>query len=99
MPTKPVPLCTTALLLRHGPLEDPLQPDLIYLPEITLDAVHQHHRYLFGVTFAQLRQVVHQLFRPLKSQRGSNPPDGVARVCAQVTVCFGDQDNLRFSHG
>jgi HAD superfamily hydrolase (TIGR01490 family) len=98
MPTKPVPLPGTAALLCHGPLQDTLEPGFVDLPEIALDTVNQHHRDLLGIPVTQLWQLVHPLFRPLKAQRGSDPLDGVARVRAEVTVGFGDEDNLRFCH-
>lgn len=82
----------------HGALEDARQPGFVDLPEIALDSVDEYHGNFLGVALTQLRQPVHLLFRPSKSQRGSNPSDGVARLCAQVTVCFGDEDYLRFCH-
>jgi hypothetical protein len=82
----------------QGTLEDALQASFIDLPEVALDAVHQHYRDFLGVLFTQFGQLVNLLFRPPKPQRGCNPFDGVARVCAQVTVCFGDEDYLRFCH-
>jgi HAD superfamily hydrolase (TIGR01490 family) len=79
-------------------LEDALQASFVDLPEVALDAVHQHDRDFLGKPFTQFGQLVNLLFRPPKSQRGCDAFDGVARVCAQVTVCFGDEDYLRFCH-
>ena len=79
-------------------MEDTLKPHFVDFPEVALDAVHQHYRNFLGVTFTQFRQFINLLFRPPKSQCGGNAFDGVARVCAQVTVCFGDEDYLRFCH-
>ena len=83
----------------QDPLEGTLQARFVDLPEVALDTVHQHHRDFLGVAFPEFRQIIHLLFRPPKSQCGRNALDGVARVCAQVTVCLGDEDYLRVCHG
>jgi hypothetical protein len=84
--------------LGHGALEDAGQPVFVDFPEIALDSIDKYHGDFLGVALTQLRQPVRLLFRPPKSQRGSNPSDGVARPCAQVTVCFGDEDYVGFCH-
>lgn len=103
MPTKQVPhRCPrhhkNCSLLRHCLPEHAFQPGFIYFPEIPLHAVHQHHGDFFRIALTEFRLVVHQLFVPLKSQQGCNPPDGVARVFAKVAVCFGDEEDAGCGH-
>ena len=85
-------------LLRHGLPEHAFQPGFVYFPEIPLHAVHQHHGDFLRIALTEFRLVVHQLFVPLKSQQGCNPPDGVARVFAKVAVCFGDEEDAGCGH-
>ena len=74
------------------------QTRLVDLPEVTLDAVHQHHRDLLRVAVAQFVIGVQLPLRPRKSQPGSHPSDGVARRSAQVAVSFGEENDVGVCH-